>query len=71
MGGVLGRSPSASVCACTSWSPRAPAGRAGDGQVGHHVFADTVALAEHAQEHGIEFGIAMNPYYPPGLRTTW
>ena len=36
-------------------------------QVGHHVFADTVALAEHASEHGIEFGIAMNPYYPPGL----
>ncbi len=36
-------------------------------QVGHHVFGDTVALAEHAQEHGIDFGIAMNPYYPPGL----
>jgi 4-hydroxy-tetrahydrodipicolinate synthase len=36
-------------------------------QVGHHAFGDTVALAEHAQEHGIEFGIAMNPYYPPGL----
>jgi 4-hydroxy-tetrahydrodipicolinate synthase len=36
-------------------------------QVGHHVFADTVALAEHAQGQGIEFGIAMNPYYPPGL----
>ena len=34
-------------------------------QVGHHVFGDTIALAEHAQEHGIEFGIAMNPYYPP------
>jgi 4-hydroxy-tetrahydrodipicolinate synthase len=36
-------------------------------QVGHHVFSDTVALAEHAQERGIEFGIAMNPYYPPAL----
>jgi len=36
-------------------------------QVGHHVFGDTVALANHASEHGIEFGIAMNPYYPPGL----
>jgi len=34
-------------------------------QVGHHVFADTVELCEHAQGHGIEFGIAMNPYYPP------
>jgi 4-hydroxy-tetrahydrodipicolinate synthase len=34
-------------------------------QVGHHAFADTVALCEHAQLHGIEFGIAMNPYYPP------
>jgi 4-hydroxy-tetrahydrodipicolinate synthase len=36
-------------------------------QVGHHVFGDTVALARHAQEHGVEFGIAMNPYYPPAL----
>jgi 4-hydroxy-tetrahydrodipicolinate synthase len=34
-------------------------------QVGHHAFADSVALCEHAQDHGIEFGIAMNPYYPP------
>jgi 4-hydroxy-tetrahydrodipicolinate synthase len=34
-------------------------------QVGHHALADTVALCTHAQEHGIEFGIAMNPYYPP------
>jgi 4-hydroxy-tetrahydrodipicolinate synthase len=34
-------------------------------QVGHHAFGDTVALADHAAEHGIEFGIAMNPYYPP------
>jgi 4-hydroxy-tetrahydrodipicolinate synthase len=34
-------------------------------QVGHHVFSDTVRLCEHAIEHGIDFGIAMNPYYPP------
>jgi 4-hydroxy-tetrahydrodipicolinate synthase len=34
-------------------------------QVGDHVFADTVELCEHAQRQGIEFGIAMNPYYPP------
>jgi 4-hydroxy-tetrahydrodipicolinate synthase len=34
-------------------------------QVGHHAFADTVALCDHALEHGIDFGIAMNPYYPP------
>jgi 4-hydroxy-tetrahydrodipicolinate synthase len=34
-------------------------------QVGHHVFRDTVQLCEHAIEHGIDFGIAMNPYYPP------
>jgi 4-hydroxy-tetrahydrodipicolinate synthase len=34
-------------------------------QVGHHVFAETVELCDHAQAHGIEFGIAMNPYYPP------
>jgi 4-hydroxy-tetrahydrodipicolinate synthase len=33
--------------------------------VGDHAFADAVALCEHAQEHGIEFGIAINPYYPP------
>ena len=34
-------------------------------QVGHHVLADTVALSEHALDHGVDFGIAMNPYYPP------
>ncbi len=34
-------------------------------QVGHHVFSDTVELCEHAIAHGIDFGIAMNPYYPP------
>jgi 4-hydroxy-tetrahydrodipicolinate synthase len=34
-------------------------------QVGHHVFSDTVGLCEHAIEHGVDFGIAMNPYYPP------
>ena len=34
-------------------------------QVGQHVFSDTVELCEHATAHGIEFGIAMNPYYPP------
>ena len=34
-------------------------------QVGHHAFPDTVALCEHALAHGIDFGIAMNPYYPP------
>jgi 4-hydroxy-tetrahydrodipicolinate synthase len=34
-------------------------------QVGDHCFADTIELCEHAQSHGIEFGIAMNPYFPP------
>jgi len=34
-------------------------------QVGHHVLSDTVALCDHAGASGIEFGIAMNPYYPP------
>jgi 4-hydroxy-tetrahydrodipicolinate synthase len=34
-------------------------------QVGHHVFSDTVELCQHAIAHGIDFGIAMNPYYPP------
>jgi 4-hydroxy-tetrahydrodipicolinate synthase len=34
-------------------------------QVGHHVFSDTVELCEHATSHGVDFGIAMNPYYPP------
>jgi 4-hydroxy-tetrahydrodipicolinate synthase len=33
--------------------------------VGHHVFSDLVELCEHAAGHGIDFGIAMNPYYPP------
>jgi 4-hydroxy-tetrahydrodipicolinate synthase len=36
-------------------------------QVGHHSLADTIALSRHASEHGIEFGIAMNPYFPPEL----
>jgi 4-hydroxy-tetrahydrodipicolinate synthase len=34
-------------------------------QVGHHVFSDMVELCEHAIERGVDFGIAMNPYYPP------
>jgi 4-hydroxy-tetrahydrodipicolinate synthase len=34
-------------------------------QVGHHVFSEMVELCEHAIEHGVDFGIAMNPYYPP------
>jgi 4-hydroxy-tetrahydrodipicolinate synthase len=34
-------------------------------QIGHHVFADMLELCEHALAVGIEFGIAMNPYYPP------
>jgi 4-hydroxy-tetrahydrodipicolinate synthase len=33
--------------------------------VGHHVFSDMVALCDHATRHGVDFGIAMNPYYPP------
>jgi 4-hydroxy-tetrahydrodipicolinate synthase len=33
--------------------------------VGHHVFSDMVELCEHAIGRGIDFGIAMNPYYPP------
>jgi 4-hydroxy-tetrahydrodipicolinate synthase len=34
-------------------------------QVGDHVFADMVELADHAATCGADFGIAMNPYYPP------
>ena len=34
-------------------------------QVGHHVLADTLELCDHAQGCGVDFGIAMNPYYPP------
>ena len=33
--------------------------------VGHHVLSETVELCEHAAAHGIDFGIAINPYYPP------
>ena len=33
--------------------------------VGHHVFSDMVELCEHAIDCGVDFGIAMNPYYPP------
>ncbi len=36
-------------------------------QVGHHSLHDTIALSRHATEHGIELGIAMNPYFPPHL----
>jgi 4-hydroxy-tetrahydrodipicolinate synthase len=36
-------------------------------QVGHHSLHDTIALCHHATEHGIDFGIAMNPYFPPEL----
>jgi 4-hydroxy-tetrahydrodipicolinate synthase len=36
-------------------------------QVGHHSLHDTIALCRHATERGIEFGIAMNPYFPPQL----
>jgi 4-hydroxy-tetrahydrodipicolinate synthase len=34
-------------------------------QVGHHVFSDMIELCEHAIRRGVDFGIAMNPYYPP------
>ena len=34
-------------------------------QVGHHAFPDTTRLCEHALAAGIDFGIVMNPYYPP------
>ncbi len=34
-------------------------------QVGHHVFSDMLELCEHALAGGVDFGIAMNPYYPP------
>jgi 4-hydroxy-tetrahydrodipicolinate synthase len=33
--------------------------------VGHHVFTDMVELCEHALANGIDFGIAISPYYPP------
>jgi 4-hydroxy-tetrahydrodipicolinate synthase len=34
-------------------------------QVGHHAVAEAAALGEHAGAAGVDFGIAMNPYYPP------
>jgi 4-hydroxy-tetrahydrodipicolinate synthase len=33
--------------------------------VGHHVFSDMAELCGHAIDCGADFGIAMNPYYPP------
>jgi 4-hydroxy-tetrahydrodipicolinate synthase len=36
-------------------------------QVGHHSLQETIALCNHATERGIEFGVAMNPYFPPEL----
>jgi 4-hydroxy-tetrahydrodipicolinate synthase len=40
-------------------------------QIGHHVFADMVELCEHAIQNGVDFGIAMNPYYPPSPPPEW
>jgi 4-hydroxy-tetrahydrodipicolinate synthase len=34
-------------------------------QVGHHVFSEMIDLCGHAIDRGVDFGIAMNPYYPP------
>jgi 4-hydroxy-tetrahydrodipicolinate synthase len=34
-------------------------------QVGHHALSEAIELCEHALEHDLDFGIAMNPYYPP------
>ncbi|HEX5979580.1 MAG TPA: dihydrodipicolinate synthase family protein [Thermoleophilaceae bacterium] len=33
--------------------------------VGHHAFSDMVELCGHAIDCGADFGIVMNPYYPP------
>jgi 4-hydroxy-tetrahydrodipicolinate synthase len=33
--------------------------------VGHHVLAEAIELTIHAQACGVDFGIAINPYYPP------
>jgi 4-hydroxy-tetrahydrodipicolinate synthase len=35
--------------------------------VGHHGAGEAIKLANHAASSGIEFGIAINPYYPPHL----
>jgi 4-hydroxy-tetrahydrodipicolinate synthase len=35
--------------------------------VGHHALSEAIELSNHAEESGIELGIAMNPYYPPHL----
>src|SRR3954451_17483206 len=36
-------------------------------QVGQRVVEDAIKLSEHAAAAGAQFGIAMNPYHPPGL----
>lgn len=33
--------------------------------IGHHVYGEAATLSRHAHETGIDFAIAMNPYYPP------
>lgn len=33
--------------------------------IGHHVYSEAAALSRHAHEIGVDFGIAMNPYFPP------
>jgi 4-hydroxy-tetrahydrodipicolinate synthase len=32
--------------------------------IGHHVYSEAVALSRHAAEVGIDFAIAINPYFP-------
>ncbi len=34
-------------------------------QTGSHVFSETVALADHAAEIGMDLAIVMNPFFPP------
>jgi 4-hydroxy-tetrahydrodipicolinate synthase len=36
-------------------------------QVGHHSVTESIELSNHAADHRVDFGIAMNPYYPPAL----
>lgn len=32
--------------------------------IGHHVYAESAALSRHAHEIGVDFAIAINPYFP-------
>jgi 4-hydroxy-tetrahydrodipicolinate synthase len=67
-GGVMGEFWSMTVeerASCHELVVGAAAGRAPVmAHIGHHVYSEAAQLSRHAEEIGVDFVIAMNPYYP-------